>query len=336
MSKRRLISTLLLITIIFFSATYQLPYYIYKPGNADALNPIVAVENGYESEGEMHLVTVSGLQATPLQYIMAKLMKYNEILPLEEVKPKGISDEDYMHAQLQMMESSQQSSVVVAYQAAGKEIEILYNGVYVMSVVEGMPAESKLKVGDRITGIDEEVIKEADDLISYIETKKANDTVRLKINRDDRTLTEDITLKSFADTKDKIGLGIQLVTDRTIEVTPEVHFSSGKIGGPSAGLMFALEIYDQLTEHDLTKGHQIIGTGALDYNGNVERIGGIDKKVIAADKAGCEIFFAPFENGATDSNYELAKKTANEINSKMKIVPVDTFAEAVTFLEELK
>src|SRR5690625_2557307 len=130
-------------------------------------------------------------------------------------------------------------------------------------------------------------------------------------------------------------MGIELVTNINIIDNPEIHFSSGNIGGPSAGLMFALEIYDQLIEEDLTKGHQIIGTGALDYNGNIQRIGGIDKKVVAADKAGCEIFFAPYEDGAEDSNYELAKKTAKDIGTEMEIVPVDTFQQAITFLEEL-
>lgn len=335
-SKRQLLSSLLFIVIIFFVATYQMPYYIYKPGNADALKPIVEVEGGFESEGDMHLVTVSGLQATPLQYLIAKVTKYDEILPLEEVRPKGVSEEDYLHAQLQMMESSQESSVVVAYKAAGKDINISYNGVYVVSVVDGMPAADKLKMGDRITGIDDQVIKEADDLISYIETKKAGDTVRLEVRRDDSNLTVEITLKAFDKIKGKVGLGIELVTDRAVEVDPEIHFSSGRIGGPSAGLMFALEIYDQLTEEDLTSGLQIIGTGALDYEGNVQRIGGIDKKVIAADRAGGDIFFAPYENGAVDSNYEVAKKTAEDIKTDMKIVPVDTFAEALTYLQNLK
>lgn len=335
-SKRQLISSLIIIVVTFFMATYQLPYYIYKPGNADDLTPIVEVAGGYESEGEMHLVTVSGLQATPLQFIVAKLTKYNEVLPLEEVRPAGISDEDYMHAQLQMMENSQESSVVVAYEEARKEIEIEYSGVYVVSVVDGMPAYDILKMGDRITGIDDQVIKEASDLIKYIETKQAEDIVSLNIERDESILTEKVTLKEFKDTKGKVGLGIELVTDRSVKVDPEVTFSSGKIGGPSAGLMFALEIYDQLTEKDITKGLQVIGTGTLDYDGKVGRIGGIDKKVIAADKAGGDIFFAPFEDGAEDSNYEVAKKTAEDIKSDMKIVPVDTFEEALLFLEGLK
>src|SRR5690625_7652658 len=70
-------------------------------------------------------------------------------------------------------------------------------------------------------------------------------------------------------------MGVSLVTDRSVTVDPKVNFSSGNIGGPSAGLMFSLEIYDQLTENDLTSGYAIAGTGEVDYNGNVIRIGGI-------------------------------------------------------------
>lgn len=335
-SKRQLLSSFLILVFVLFVSIYQLPYYIYKPGNADELNPIVEVDGGYESVGEMHLVTVSGLRATPFQLITSKLTKYNEVLPLEEVRPAGMSDEDYMRKQLQMMENSQESSVVVAYEAAGKKIDIKYNGIYVVSVIEGMPAEEKISMGDRIIGVDEEIIREANDLISYVETKQAGDSIRLKIVRDEKDLVVDVLLEEFKTTPGKIGLGIELVTDRTVDVDPQVHFSSGEIGGPSAGLMFALEIFDQLTEEDLTKGLDIIGTGSLDYEGNVGRIGGVDKKVIAADKAGSDVFFVPFENGAIDSNYEVAKKTAEDIKTDMQIIPVDTFAEALHFLQNLK
>src|SRR5699024_2694229 len=131
-------------------------------------------------------------------------------------------------------------------------------------------------------------------------------------------------------------IGIKLVTDRHVNVTPKVNFSSGNIGGPSAGLMFALEIYDQLTEEDLTGGLNIAGTGEIDYEGNVHRIGGVDKKVIAAHRKGCDIFFAANENGKKDSNYAVAKQSAEEIDIDMKIIPVDTFEEALTYLKELE
>src|SRR5699024_769198 len=107
------------------------------------------------------------------------------------------------------------------------------------------------------------------------------------------------------------------------------------IGGPSAGLMFSLEIYDQLTEEDLTKGYEIAGTGQVDYDGNVLPIGGIDKKVIAADKAECDIFFDPNEHGMPDSNYQTAKETGEEIGTDMKIVPVDDFEEALSYIDNI-
>ena len=335
-SKKHIIYLVVIVVLAYFLSAYKLPYYIYKPGGADALNPIVEVDDGYRSEGDMHLVTVSGLQATPIQYVWAKVLSYNEILPIDQVFPEGISQDDYMHAQLQVMESSQEAATVVAYEAADKDITIDYKGVYVVSVVEGMPADGKLKAGDRIIGIDGNEIKEADDLIDYIDKKQANDTVALDVVREEEERTEEITLEAFSDQEDKIGMGIQLVTDRSVSVNPEVHFSSGSIGGPSAGLMFSLEIYDQLTEEDLTGGYQIAGTGEVDYSGNVLRIGGIDKKIVAADKEGCDIFFAPNENGAEDSNYQLAKKTAEDIGTDMKVIPVDTFDDAIDYLQNME
>ncbi|OZU90424.1 hypothetical protein CIL03_04565 [Virgibacillus indicus] len=335
-SKRHIFSLLIIIIAAFLLSSYKLPYYIQKPGGADALNPIVEVADGFESEGDMHLVTVSGGQATPIQYAFAKVMPHHEILPLHAVRPEGITDEEYMQAQLQMMEGSQEASTVVAYTAANEDITIEYNGVYVVSVVEKMPADGKLQIADRIIGINGEEIKEADDLISYVESKEAGDVITLDIVREEENITKDIKLERFEDMDNKIGIGIQLVTDRSVSVEPEVRFSSGRIGGPSAGLMFSLEIYDQLTEDDLTKGYEIAGTGEIDYNGKVYRIGGIDKKIVAADKEGVDIFFAPNEDGAEDSNYQVAKKTAEEIGTDMKIVPVDTFEEALNYLKEVE
>ncbi|MEH7275544.1 S16 family serine protease, partial [Neobacillus vireti] len=108
-----------------------------------------------------------------------------------------------------------------------------------------------------------------------------------------------------------------------------------EIGGPSAGLMFTLEIYDQLMDEDFTKGYKIAGTGTIDSEGTVGPIGGIDQKIVAADKAGAEIFFAPNEKGSKDSNYNLAVKTAREIKSKIKIVPVDGIDDAINYLKKL-
>src|SRR5690606_16316854 len=108
--------------LAYFLTSYQLPYYIQRPGGADALGPIVQVDGGYESKGDMHLVTVSGLQATPLQYALAKIFPHNEILPIDLVFPEGVSQKEYMEAQLKVMESSQEAATVVAYEASGSDI----------------------------------------------------------------------------------------------------------------------------------------------------------------------------------------------------------------------
>ncbi|MFC4387300.1 SepM family pheromone-processing serine protease [Gracilibacillus marinus] len=328
-----LISVIFVIVTLFF--IYQLPFYIYKPGSADPLNPVVEVEGGYESDGDMHLVTIQGMQATPFYYLLAKLKDYHQIVPIDEVFYDDMTEEEYRKIQLMMMENSQESSTVVAYEAANAEIDIRFEGVYVVDVLEGKPAFGVLEVGDKIVGIDGETIEEATDLTEYVQSKKVGDKIDIMIVRDEQQRTESIQLAKLESLNDKPGIGIQLVTNRDIEVQPELSFSSGDIGGPSAGLMFALEIYDQLTEEDLTHGLQIAGTGEIDYDGNVGRIGGIDKKVIAADNEGNDIFFAPYENGREDSNYEVAKKTAEEIGTDMKIIPVDHFNDALEYLQSL-
>lgn len=334
--KKRILSLVIIVIIAYFLAAFQLPYYIYKPGAADPLNPIVEVAEGFSSEGEMHLVTVSGGQATPIQYVGAMFLPHHEIRPLEEVRPDGITDDEYMHAQLQMMESSQQASTVVAYELAEQEINIEYNGVYVVSVMEDMPADGILQMGDRIIGIDGNEITEADDLIHYVQDKEAKETISVEFIREEEMMEETIILEALSELDGQPGIGIQLVTDRGVSVNPEVNFSSGRIGGPSAGLMFSLEIYDQLTEEDLTKGYDIAGTGEVDYDGNVYRVGGVDKKVVASDKQGIDIFFAPNESGNADSNYQTALEKAAEIGTDMEIVPIDTVEEAIEYLRELE
>ena len=335
-SKKALMGVAIIFILFFFALTYELPFYVYKPGSADDLEEMVEVEGGYGTEGHMHLVTVSGGPATPMEYLLAKMLPYHEIIPEEEARPEGISDEDYMTHQLHLMDNSQHSSMYVAYESAGQEVNLRNDGVYVVQVIEGMPAENILKPGDKINKVDDQEIKEASDLVDYVEKKEAGETIRLNLERDGENEQESVEVKSYPEEPGKVGIGIRLMTNEEVDVNPPVKIKSGNIGGPSAGLMFTLEMYNQLTEEDITKGYNIAGTGEIDYEGNVGRIGGIDKKIVAADKEGVEIFFAPNEDGAAGSNYEEAKQTAKDIKTDMKIIPVDTFDDALTYLEKQK
>lgn len=335
-NKKSLIKLLFLCIVGFLIIgffAYPLPFYIQKPGSADPLDPIVSVDGGEESEGDMHLVTIRSGKASPFMYLWATFADYYDIIPEKELL-QDITDEEYQQMQLLMMENSQEQSTVVAYEAAGKEITINFNGVYVVAVMDDVPAQDHLQTGDIIVAVDGKQIQEANDLTEYVnDSKQAGDSLKLTIERGGELLEEEIELVSLPQLDGKPGIGISLVTDRKIEENPKITFETGETGGPSAGLMFALEIYDQLTEGDLTNGNQICGTGEIDYAGNVGRIGGVDKKVVAADKAGCDVFFVPNENHSETSNYVTAKETADDIGTEMEIVPVDHFDEAVAYLE---
>ncbi|MCP3026226.1 SepM family pheromone-processing serine protease [Halobacillus sp. A5] len=333
-NKRVIITGIIAILIVAFLGAYRLPYYIYKPGTADALEPFVEIDDSFPSEGDMHLVTVRGGQATPIQWVLSQVRPYHEVVPLEQVRPEGISEDEYFHAQLQLMESSQEAAKVVAYESAERDITVDYEGVFVVQALEGMPAEKELEAGDEILSVNGEEIEESDELVSYVETLEEGDVVTLTVKRGDETLSKEIEVAPFPDDESRVGVGISLVTDRSVEVSPEVTVKSGDIGGPSAGLMFSLEMYDQLTEEDITKGREVCGTGEINYEGEVGRIGGIDKKVVAADQEGCDVFFAPNEGEAEGSNYEVAVEAAEDINTEMDVVAVDTFDDALKYLNE--
>lgn len=336
LNKRQIIGFILVLAVAFFLSNYKLDYYIYQPGSIYELDEVVEVDGHFDSEGKLHLVTVRGGQATPIYYLWAQIRPYYEINDLSEVRPEGISEAEYRETQLAYMESSQEAAKVVAYERAGKDITIDYIGVYVLSVVEDMPAFGLLEVGDQIIEVNGEEVFSAEEVVAMTSSFNIGDTVAIKAKREEEVVDVSIELAPLPNEPNRAGMGVGLVTDRIVEVNPEVTFNSGAIGGPSAGLMMSLEIYNQLTSDDITKGYQIVGTGEIDYEGNVYRIGGVDKKVVAADRAGADIFFVPNEGGKARSNYEVALETKEEIGTDMVIVPVDTFDDALNYLEQLE
>lgn len=339
MKSKKRIKVLVLIAAIFVALSfYLLPYYISKPGMAKELQPIIEVEDGYDEDGSFMLTTVRMGRANIYSYLVAKYNKYHEIYPLEKIRSKDETEEEYSVRQLYLMDSSKINAVEVAYKKAGLPVDYQYNGVYVLNVVPGMPAEKKLQPADRIFKVDGKKFQTSDEFMDYISQKTIGDEVTLTYERKEKIYQTSLMLQEFNDNqnKGKVGIGIGLVDDKELIVEPSVTVHTDEIGGPSAGFMFSLEIYNQLTEEDLTKGYSIAGTGTISSKGEVGEIGGIHQKVIAADKAGAEIFLAPHQNGAEDSNYHVALKTAQDIKTDMKIIPVDTFDGAVDYLENLE
>ncbi|WP_461201707.1 SepM family pheromone-processing serine protease [Anoxybacillus sp. TBDG-1] len=336
MKKKRYIGmTAMIALLLAFATFFHLPYYVTMPGTAEPLRPLVEVKDGYKEKGQFMLTTVRMGQANLFSFVFAHMSKYNELYRMDEVRQEGESDEEYTHRQLKMMENSKETAIAVAYKKANKPFSYRNKGVYVLYVVDGMPAANVLKSGDQIVAVDGQRINEADEFIQYVSEKKKGERIHVTYKRSGKEKTATLTLAPFPNEKNRIGLGVSVMTDRDIVTDPPVRIESDQIGGPSAGLMFTLEVYNQLVPQDLTKGYRIAGTGTINIDGEVGPIGGISQKVIAAHKAGADIFFAPNERGAKHSNYKEAVKTAKDIGTKMKIVPVDTLDDAIQFLQKL-
>lgn len=325
MVRSLLIGAILAVLISFI----QLPYYITKPGMAAELAPLVKIEGAYEEEGSLMLTTVRMGQANLFSYAFANFSEYQHIYPINRIRMEGETDEEYTNRQLYLMENSQESAIIVAYKHAGKKVDFKYNGIYVIGTEPNMPADKILKPGDRISKIDDRKFETREQLIEYVGGKAKGDKVTISFMRDKKIKTESIALTTFPNDPKKVGLGVSIVNDREVIPIPNVIIDSEKIGGPSAGLMFSLEIYNQLTEEDITKGYQIAGTGTIDDNGLVGPIGGISQKVVAADNAGAEIFLSPEED------YTEAVLAAKDIKTSMNIVKVSNFTDALNYLKKL-
>ncbi|WP_103105896.1 SepM family pheromone-processing serine protease [Brevibacillus reuszeri] len=337
-SRRGFSWTLALISVLL-GLSFFIPtnYYVTRPGSAIELGPMIEVEGGKKDEtGSFMLTTVRMGEANLAWYVYAQVASDAELMPKELVVSKGENSEDFVRREQAVMDNSQKIAEAVAFRLAGYDVKVEKQGVWVMGTLEGLPAKQVLKIGDVITSVDGVRTAEAKDLLQALAKKSAGDKVEITYIRDGQEAKTMLTLVPLPESK-AVGIGVRPDNKQNISIPKTVAIASQGIGGPSAGLMMTLEIYDQLnTSLDLTKGYKIAGTGTISLDGTVGRIGGINHKVIAADKAGAEIFFAPQDTPDANSNYEEALATAKRIKTNMKVVPVKTVGDAVTYLNGQK
>jgi PDZ domain-containing protein len=339
---RQSIVALLVICILFtFAFKFPVPYYITQPGTAMELAPLVSVDERHEITGMFMLTTIRMINGNPFNYAQARFSDYVELVPKRTLLAHYRDEEHYAQRQQQVMLSSQETAILVAYKLAGKKVVVEDEGVVVTQTLQGMPARELLQSGDMITHLDNMRMKASEEMQAYVRQKKIGDEIKITFIRSGETMQGSLTIAELPSNAEDMeaprsGIGIGLATQRTIsEVDPPVQFNTQGIGGPSAGLMFTLEVYNQLVEEDITKGNRIAGTGTIGIDGQVGRIGGVHQKVVAAHKAKADIFFVPNENGAVNSNYIVANKAAENIGTTMRIVPVNTIEDAIHYLKAL-
>ncbi|MCI1986794.1 MAG: PDZ domain-containing protein [Lactobacillus sp.] len=316
--------------------------YVEVPGSAESLKPYVKVAGTKDTAKGSYLLTTVGIigPATPVELLYGKLQPYAEIDDASDLMGNETSAE-YAQLQRYYIKSAADMATAAAFKAAKRPYQITHKGIYVMSLLKGSPFKSQLQLGDTITKLDGKAYQTANAYVQAIQSRPVGSRLTLTYQRHGQQHTATGKLMRLPGTK-KAGIGITLTEHTVTKTRPKVTIDAGNIGGPSAGLMFAVQVYTQITGKDFRHGQKIAGTGTIDADGTVGQIGGIDKKVYMANKQGAKVFFAP-DMPATkkllkldptyQNNYAVAKKTARELGSKMKIVPVRTLQDALAYLK---
>ena len=272
---------------------WPLNSYIESPGTAADLQSFVKIKGHPDRyKGSFMLTSVAIQRAHPATYLYAKMMPYMSIESAEDVTG-GQNSVTYDRVQKFYMDSSINEAIAVAYNAAHQKVTRRYLGIYVLQVQPNSKFKHDVHVGDTITKVDGHHFNTAQGFQKYIGAKKVGTPLAVTYTRDGKTKTVTHPLVKIANTN-KPGIGIILTNNMQVKTKIPVKVDAGQYGGPSGGLMFSLQIYQQISGKDLQRGRKIAGTGTINSDGTVGEIGGIDKKVIAAHRAGATIFFAPY------------------------------------------
>ncbi|HEU4354424.1 MAG TPA: S16 family serine protease [Actinomycetota bacterium] len=316
------IALLVLAAAVLYVGGYVfLPYYSIGPGPARDVEPLIRVDGAprYPSDGRFVLTSVVFSQLTGFGLIGAWLDPDRAVVKRERVYPSGETVEVERQRAISQMDQSKLDATSVVLRELTDYPKDHGEGVLVESVVNDCAADGELYPGDLILRIDGETVNNRNAASRAIESAESGSVLTFDVTVDGEPETVDLVREPCGGQKDPL-VGVSLINAFPIDVS----ISSGAIGGPSAGLMWALGLYDLLTPGDLTGGRTIAGTGMILLDGTVYPIGGIGEKLTAAEDAGAEVFFVPKEN------LEEARASGDH---DLELVVVETFDDAIRYLE---
>ncbi|MBO1901152.1 PDZ domain-containing protein [Leucobacter weissii] len=318
-------------TAILLASTTPSPYAIQAPGPVVDVFGTIETEDGtfdvlqvdgtetYETAGSLNVlsVVISGSPEHPaswLRVLGAMTDPTKQILPREAVFPDEVSSDERTQQNAELMLSSQATATAAALNKLGTPPQ---STVVVAGVFEDGPAVGTLREGDLLLGVDGKAVSTVAELRAEVGDREAGDAALLEVEREGRRLEISLVPESL-DGSGELMLGVTAAPE--LDVPFDVELELDRIGGPSAGLVFALAVYDLLTPGELTGGLAISGTGTMDVDGTVGPIGGLSSKLWAAASAGTDLMLMPVENCA-----DLPER----LPAGMKIVPVADLDEAV-------
>ncbi|PRY02032.1 YlbL family protein [Allonocardiopsis opalescens] len=324
----------LVLVLAVASVLLPVPYIVLQPGPTENViggggePPLITVD-GHEvpaTEGELRMVTISytGGPGSPLDLftaLSAWIEPDRAVVPQETLFPPDQSADDVDQANQQMMVDSQ----TVATAAALRQLEMpVEAAVAVGGVQEGMPADGELEIGDVITEVDGEPVDSPEEAAGLIRDREPGSEVVIDVDRQGEPTEVELTTEAAEGDPEQSVVGV--VVQASYDFPVEVDITVEDIGGPSAGLIFALSLVDIIGGEDLTGGHHVAGTGTITVDGEVGPVGGVPQKLVGAARDGATVFLIPAGNC----------DAAADAPEGLDVVRVDTLDGAIQALETLR
>ena len=329
--KKKIIIPFLIIFITVSSLSLvKTDYYFMSPGPPYQWEIDYGEIKNYDFEGNLFQLTVRRDEANVLIYAWSLINDSYDLYPREVILPDGVTPKELSEISIQNMRTSENVAIAVALKNVGYEINSKGDGVSVVGLLDDSPVKEKLKKGDLLNSINNKEISSTTEFISTLRTYSIGETVTIgllrEVNGELKQMFVETTLIEHVEYKGEPMVGFLATTvNERFDFPFEIDIKTGNVGGPSAGLMMALNVYNNLIPEDITNSMIIAGTGTIEIDGSVGPVGGIKQKVIAAKRAGAELIIVPVPN------FDEAKLLETD---KTKIIAVQSFTEALQVISE--
>ncbi len=322
--RRRAVWALAILAIVLGAAAlYRPPYVVVSPGEAVDVATDITISGVSTDpiEGRYLLTSVRVSQPSTLGLLVSALRPDREVLPLSAILPPGVEPEEYARAEQEVFDESRMRAAAAAARSQGLAVNLTGSGARVVHVLGGSAAAADLGIGDVIVAANGQTIEEARDLVEAIQSRPAGTLFRLEVERDGTRRDVTVASRALPALAGGVGLGLSVETrDLRVDLPFDIGFEKRDIGGPSAGLAYALAIADLLSERDYAQGRTIAATGTIDVNGDVGPVGGIEQKAVAADEAGAELFVVPAGEAEEAQRPDLPATGAESLSGALSLL----------------
>ena len=316
----------LLVVAVLILARIPSGQYVLLPDIAHPVAPLVRVEGARtpKGAGSIYFLDVIEKKASELEKLFPWIHSDATFEPANDVVPPCSTDREAIQAQLQEMAFSQRVAATVALRRLGYHVVVHPTGVVVSQLIAGTNAPCKLQPMDIIVAVDGTSTPTTTDLHRVLEHVEPGEVVALRIRRAGRLLTVRVKTVDVGSGQALVGFAPEQAA--TFKLPVRVSIDAGNVGGPSAGLAFALEVMQKLGR-DVTHGYKVAATGEMELDGTVAPIGGVRQKVVDAHKADVDVLLVP-----AGENAKTARRYADK---QLRVIPVHTFGQALRALATL-